>query len=299
MTTTNILFLIDIQNGFSNDTLTIARGGSLYVPGGEKVAQPAADLIRHLSHAIIILSQDFHPNGHISFASSHPGSAPFSDIDLKYGANGVYSVAATAEQGLLQQKLWPDHCVQGTYSALFAGEIMDELPDDLRYAVQTHLGGASYTDHDDRGNIFHVIRKGMRRDLDSYGIATENDTIALTAAPRIFEQIADKLQQDSVTKVVIDIGGLATNYCVEYSHSDIFKFLIPQLKARGIAYETHLLTDMSAGIPFSEPNGTWPDLAAAAARMAAFGTTTRTTDDVIRTSLSSRCPMPPKPAPSA
>ena len=88
------LLLIDIQNDF-------VPGGSLAVPGGDAVVALANQLQPHFE--LVVASQDWHPAGHGSFASSHPGRQPFEQGEL-HG---------------LPQTLWPDHCVQGTAGAEF------------------------------------------------------------------------------------------------------------------------------------------------------------------------------------
>jgi len=88
------LLVIDVQNDF-------CRKGSLEIPGGEEVVPAINELMPHFSH--VILTQDWHPQSHQSFASAHPGSQPFEVIDCSYG----------------KQNLWPDHCVQGTAGAAF------------------------------------------------------------------------------------------------------------------------------------------------------------------------------------
>lgn len=88
------LIVIDVQVDF-------CPGGALAVPDGDAVV--SACNARMASHDLIVLTQDWHPAGHRSFASSHPGHAPFQAIELDYGP----------------QVLWPDHCVQGTPGATF------------------------------------------------------------------------------------------------------------------------------------------------------------------------------------
>ena len=87
-----ILIVTDIQNSFM-------PGGSLAVPRGDEVVPIINALATRFDH--VILTQDWHPPGHRSFASSHPGAKPFDFIELDYGS----------------QILWPDHCVQGTEGA--------------------------------------------------------------------------------------------------------------------------------------------------------------------------------------
>jgi nicotinamidase/pyrazinamidase len=88
------LLVVDLQNDFMPD-------GALAVPGGDEVVAVANRLGARFAN--VVLTQDWHPRGHISFASSHPGKKPFDRIMLPYG----------------EQVLWPDHCVQGTRGAEF------------------------------------------------------------------------------------------------------------------------------------------------------------------------------------
>jgi nicotinamidase/pyrazinamidase len=88
----DLLIIVDVQNDF-------CPGGALAVPQGDQVVPAVNRLAAQFSH--VVLTQDWHPRGHASFASSHPGRPPFDTIDLSYG----------------EQVLWPDHCVQGTRGA--------------------------------------------------------------------------------------------------------------------------------------------------------------------------------------
>ena len=89
-----VLLIVDVQNDF-------CPGGALAVPGGDEIVPAVNKLAAGFLH--VILTQDWHPAGHTSFASSHPGKKPFDTIEVAYG----------------QQTLWPDHCVQGTQGAAF------------------------------------------------------------------------------------------------------------------------------------------------------------------------------------
>jgi nicotinamidase/pyrazinamidase len=93
------LVVVDIQYDF-------LPGGALEVPRGDEVI-PVINRVA-LRFANVVLTQDWHPPGHISFASSHPGKQPFSTMELPYGT----------------QVLWPDHCVQGTRGAAFADALV-------------------------------------------------------------------------------------------------------------------------------------------------------------------------------
>ena len=88
------LIVVDVQNDF-------LPGGALAVPKGDEVVPVINRLVARFDN--VVLTQDWHPRGHVSFASSHPGRQPFETIDLPYG----------------RQVLWPDHCVQGTPGAAF------------------------------------------------------------------------------------------------------------------------------------------------------------------------------------
>lgn len=88
------LIVIDVQNDF-------CPGGALAVSGGEEVVPLVNRLQQRFQH--VVLTQDWHPTGHISFASSHEGKQPFELITLSYGT----------------QVLWPDHCVQASEGARF------------------------------------------------------------------------------------------------------------------------------------------------------------------------------------
>lgn len=129
--TNTALILIDVQNDF-------LPGGALAVVEGDAILGPASELAEMFG--IVVLTQDWHPAGHKSFASSHEGAAPFSVTEMPYGP----------------QVLWPDHCVQGTPGADF------RLP-----------AGVA-----DKAAL--IIRKGMNPDIDSYSAFTENDKLTPT-----------------------------------------------------------------------------------------------------------------------
>ena len=95
----DILLAVDVQNDFCSD-------GALAVAGGEAVVAPINRLGAHFPH--VALTQDWHPPGHFSFASSHAGKQPFETTICAYG----------------EQILWPDHCVQGTEGAAFHADLM-------------------------------------------------------------------------------------------------------------------------------------------------------------------------------
>lgn len=155
------LLVIDVQ-------LDFCPGGALAVEQGDQVVPPINGLLTLFNNSV--LTQDWHPAGHSSFASSHDGSQPFSSIQMPYG----------------EQTLWPDHCIQNSSGATFH-------PD-----LNTSEAQA-------------IIRKGYRREIDSYSAFFENDGETKTG-----------LQGWLATKQIssVYLAGLATDYCVAYSALD-------------------------------------------------------------------------------
>jgi nicotinamidase/pyrazinamidase len=98
VTAGDVLLVVDVQNDF-------CPGGRLAVPRGDEVVPIINRIGRLFAH--VVLTQDWHPANHRSFASSHPGKQPFETTTLDYG----------------EQVLWPDHCVQGTPGASFHDDL--------------------------------------------------------------------------------------------------------------------------------------------------------------------------------
>jgi nicotinamidase/pyrazinamidase len=94
----DMLLIVDMQNDF-------CPGGGLAVPRGDEIVPLVNRLAARFRH--VVLTQDWHPRGHLSFASSYPGRTPYETIALAYGT----------------QVLWPDHCVQGTPGADFRADL--------------------------------------------------------------------------------------------------------------------------------------------------------------------------------
>ncbi len=90
----SVLIVVDVQNGFT-------PGGNLAVANADEIIPKINQLAQKFEH--IVLTQDWHPDQHISFADNHPNKKPFETIELDYG----------------RQVLWPKHCVQGTHDAEF------------------------------------------------------------------------------------------------------------------------------------------------------------------------------------
>jgi nicotinamidase/pyrazinamidase len=159
-----VLLVVDVQNDF-------LPGGSLAVPEGDAIVPLVNVLAQRFAH--VVLTQDWHAPGHLSFASSHAGRAPFDTIALTYGP----------------QILWPDHCVQGSFGAEFSAAL--SIP-------KAEL----------------IVRKGYRREIDSYSAFCEADGVTHTG-------LAGYLRERGLTRVFL--VGLATDFCVAYSAVDARK----------------------------------------------------------------------------
>ena len=158
------LLVIDVQNDF-------CPGGALQVAGGNEIIPGINQEMTKYDY--IILTQDWHPKGHSSFATSHDGGKPLDVIEMPYG----------------DQVLWPDHCVQGSHGAEFHSELNTA-----------------------RANA--VIRKGFNPLIDSYSAFFENDRKTPTGLHGYFRSL-------EVEK--INLVGLATDFCVNYSAQDAAK----------------------------------------------------------------------------
>ncbi len=157
----DVFLVIDVQNDF-------CPGGQLAVADGDSVLAPIHKIAAHFNH--IVLTQDWHPPNHSSFASAHAGKKTFEQIEVSYGT----------------QTLWPDHCVQGSKGA--------ELHPAL-HLPQSEL----------------ILRKGFRREIDSYSAFFENDRTTATG-------LAGYLRERNLTRVFL--AGLAYDFCVGYSALD-------------------------------------------------------------------------------
>ncbi|MDA8425568.1 MAG: bifunctional nicotinamidase/pyrazinamidase [Treponema sp.] len=135
------LLVVDVQNDF-------CPGGALAVPGGDEVIGPINRLIPAFRH--VVLSQDWHPADHVSFASNWPGHAPYELVE----AEGI------------QQLLWPDHCVQGSRGAEFrAGLDADRASLVLRKGARSRLDSYSVLFENDR-----TTKTGLDGWLRSLGV---------------------------------------------------------------------------------------------------------------------------------
>ncbi|HEY1766212.1 MAG TPA: bifunctional nicotinamidase/pyrazinamidase [Terracidiphilus sp.] len=179
----DVLIVIDVQNDF-------CPGGALAVPRGHQVIEPIHRIAPLFEH--ILLTQDWHPADHVSFAAAHPGKRPFESVELAYG----------------EQTLWPPHCVQGTQGAEFHPAL--------------HLPQAEL-----------ILRKGFRRQIDSYSAFFENDRIAATG-------LAGYLRERGLSRVFL--AGLAYDFCVGYSALD----------ARRLGFEAVVVRDACRAIDLGQ-----------------------------------------------
>ena len=158
------LIVVDVQNDF-------CPGGRLAVQKGDEVVPVVNALAQRFEH--VVLTQDWHPAGHRSFATSHPGRKPFDSIELAYG----------------EQILWPDHCVQGSDGAALHKDL--SVP-----------------------HAQLVVRKGFRREVDSYSAFLEADRRSRTG-------LEGYLKERGVKRVFV--CGLATDFCVAWTALDARK----------------------------------------------------------------------------
>ena len=172
------LIVIDMQNDF-------CPGGALAVQGGDEIV-PGINALMDEFRAVV-LTQDWHPADHLSFASQHDDAAPMTMTEMPYGP----------------QVLWPDHCVQGSQGAAFHPDL--RLDADL------------------------IIRKGFRREIDSYSAFFENDRATPTG-------LHGYLSERGIT--AITLVGLATDFCVNYSALDGAK----------LGYAVMVIESLSRGI---------------------------------------------------
>ena len=173
------LIIIDLQNDF-------CPGGSLAVNEGNEIVKKINSLQTMFSS--IVLTQDWHPLDHLSFASNQDNKAPFETLEMYYGT----------------QVLWPNHCVQGTFGAKFHQDL-------------------------DTSKTNIIIRKGYRKQIDSYSAFYENDKNTMTGLDGF-------LKQNHIKKVYL--CGLALDFCVYYSAID----------AKNLGYETHVILNATKAI---------------------------------------------------
>ena len=173
------LLVIDVQNDF-------CPAGALEVAGGNEIVPYINEEM--VKYDCVVLTQDWHPKGHSSFATSHEGKNPLELIKMPYG----------------DQVLWPDHCVQGSKGAEFHPELNIQ-----------------------QANA--IIRKGSNPFIDSYSAFFENDRKTPTGLDGYLKSL-------EIEK--INLVGLATDFCVNYSAQD----------AANLGYKVSVLEKMCRAI---------------------------------------------------
>ena len=173
------LLVIDVQNDF-------CPAGALEVAGGNEIVPYFNKEM--VKYDCVVLTQDWHPKGHSSFATSHEGKNPLELIKMPYG----------------DQVLWPDHCVQGSKGAEFHPDLNIE-----------------------QANA--IIRKGSNPFIDSYSAFFENDR----KTPTGLDGYLKSLEIENINLV-----GLATDFCVNYSAQD----------AANLGYKVSVLEKMCRAI---------------------------------------------------
>lgn len=181
-----VLLVVDQQLDFE-------PGGALAVSGGDEILPQLAELMIAARH--VVLTQDSHPQGHISFASSYRGRKPYEHLTMR-DASGLVSDYFSQEDITKYlnsipgqtQVLWPDHCVQGS-----SGWALDSR-------LPLHKADL-------------ILRKGVRKNCDSYSAFYEND-----GAPT---GLSGYLRARGLSKILVT--GLAGDYCVCWSALDARK----------------------------------------------------------------------------
>ncbi|NHN79754.1 bifunctional nicotinamidase/pyrazinamidase [Azotobacter chroococcum] len=148
----DLLIVTDLQNDF-------CAGGALAVPGADELVPVINRLAEAFAH--VVLTQDWHPPGHLSFASSHPGRGPFETVQLACG----------------EQILWPDHCVQNSHGAGFHADLaIPHAELILRKGYRAEVDSYSALYENDRctptGLTGYLRERGLRR-LFLAGLATD------------------------------------------------------------------------------------------------------------------------------
>lgn len=149
---TQALIVIDVQNDF-------CPGGALAVAGGEEIISRINGLMGDF--ATVVLTQDWHPADHASFAANHPGAAPFSLTAMPYGP----------------QVLWPTHCVQGTKGADFHADLRtDPAQLVIRKGFRPQIDSYSAffeNDHSTATGLDGYLRSRGVTDVTLVGLATD------------------------------------------------------------------------------------------------------------------------------
>ncbi|MCL1812011.1 MAG: nicotinamidase [Treponema sp.] len=213
---TTALLEVDIQNDFC-PAYTGKNGkkhpvGALAVNNGHKIITQLNKMAKIVQKngGKVLATQDWHSNGHISFATSHKGKKAGEIIIIPVSEKAVESFNQQFPDltdpipAAMQQVLWPDHCVQNTE-------------------------GAAFHDKLDTSLIDFVFRKGYNKNIDSYSAFFENDRCTPT-------DLNAYLKEQNIDTIMI--GGIATDYCVLYTVIDAIR----------LGFKAYVLEDACMGI---------------------------------------------------
>ena len=186
-TLTDCLLIIDVQNDF-------CPGGALEVPQGDEILRGINALMSEFD--AVVLTQDWHPAGHSSFASSHEGNSPYEVVTMPYGP----------------QVLWPDHCIQGSQGAAFHPDLewtKAELVIRKGFRPSIDSYSAFYeNDHKTPTGLAGYLRERGISELTMVGLATDF-CVAYSALDAVREGFSVTVALEACR--AIDLGGsLAT-----------------------------------------------------------------------------------------
>ncbi|MBN9217974.1 MAG: bifunctional nicotinamidase/pyrazinamidase [Mesorhizobium sp.] len=197
------LVVIDLQNDF-------CPGGALAVTGGDEIVPLVNDMIRRNDH--VVLTQDWHPAGHSSFASSHPGAQPFTSIEMAYGP----------------QTLWPDHCIQGSLGSDFhSGLAWTKAELVIRKGFRPDIDSYSAffeNDHKTPTGLTGYLRERGINTITLVGLATDY-CVAYSALDAVRQGFRTTVRLDACR--AIDLNGS-------------LEAMIARMREAGVTLEDHL-----------------------------------------------------------
>lgn len=197
------LLVIDVQNCFLPTGSLPVTEGDLVIPIINEIRQNYDSLF-----SLVVFSQDWHCDNHVSFASQHSRKNPYDTTVLQYNSTGNLCESTCDAQYNITQVLWPDHCIKNTADAEFASNITRESSD-------------------------VVVQKGYHCKIDSYSAFFDNGEFSQT-------ELNTKLKEKNVETVII--VGLALDYCVYYTAKDAkrlgYKVYVVKDATRAVATAT-------------------------------------------------------------
>lgn len=195
------LVIVDVQNDF-------IPGGSLAVPSGDVIVPVINGILQYFD--LIVATQDWHPQNHVSFASNHPGRDPFDIIDL-YGTG---------------QTLWPDHCVQGTMGAMLHPDLMtDKIAAIFRKGMNPDVD--SYSGFYDN---MHKISTGLSGYLKDKG-SPELYFCGLAGDICVYYTIMDALKEGFTATLIEDASAPLDNEAFKGIKQELIKNRVQIIKS--------------------------------------------------------------------